>query len=196
MTSDLDAVQDAIAAVGLSKHFEATAKGLVITGDPTFGECESLWETLLTFAKTFQFLIGDAMTFFRKRWGDKAEQIISERTGWSLETLRAYEWTAEKVSPDVRRLDVLSYSHHQAAAKLNPREQKQWLAKAANGDGDGKVWSVKRLTTAIHIGADPAITAWYLLVKMQTEDARTDLMRELEGRGYLCKATEKRGGAT
>ena len=61
MTADLDAVQDAIAAVGLSKHFEATARGLIVIGDPTFDECESLWETLLTFAKTIQFLIGVSM---------------------------------------------------------------------------------------------------------------------------------------
>lgn len=187
---------DALATVKLGKHFQVTATGLVITGSPSFESCDQLWQTLLTMEKTIQFSIGDAWRYFEDQFGERASQIVSDHTGWSLSTLRNYRWVAEQVAPSVRRLDKLSFSHHQKVACHPPRDQAKWLNKAADGDdrdGVQTAWTVTRMDKAIKAGEDPPVSAWYCLVRAKNEHDRDTLMKELEGRGYTCKATERRG---
>jgi hypothetical protein len=179
--------------VTLGRHFTITPAGLTVLGKPTFGECEQLWEALLTLEKSIQFSIGDAMKLFRELWGERAAQIISDRVGWTLETLRAYEWTAEKVAPENRVMDRLTYSHHQVVARLSPPEQKAWLAKASEPINDGgSPWTVGRLKTAIKAGADPEPSRFYVMVTCVDEPARDALIQRLEREGYRCKSLERR----
>lgn len=182
--------QETLHSFRIGSHFEITPKGLVIVGQPSFDECEGLWETLLTTEKTIQFAIGDAMKYFRTRFGEKADQIISDRVGWTRETLRNYEWVAERVAPDVRRLDKLSFSHHQKVAKQSPKVQSKWLNKAAD---DEHPWTVRRLENEIKSDGNLEVLAHYLLVNCKSETDREKLSKELESRGYACKATERRG---
>jgi len=182
-------------SVGLGEYFEATPKGLIVKGKPSFEACEALWETFLTVERTIQMCVGDAMRYFRERWGERADQIISHRTGWSLSTIRAYEWTAEKVPQGIRRLDVLDYSHHQAVARLPPRDQKKWLDRAAEGDerqGVVEPWPVSRLKAAIKANGDQPVTTWVCVAFCDSEGQRDKLLSELESRGIRCKASEKR----
>src|SRR5262245_9411684 len=121
---------ESMAPVTLGKHFRITASGLNVSGKPTFADCEHLWEGLRTLEKSIQFAIGDAMNYFRQAFGERADQIISDRTGWSHETLRSYEWAAEKVLPENRMMDRgLTFSHHYAVGALTPKEQRVWLDK-------------------------------------------------------------------
>ena len=188
----LAVVQETLQSVGLGQYFDVTPKGLIVKGSPSFEACEALWETFLTVHQTIQMAMGDAAKFFTDRFGERASQILSARSGWSLETQRNYLWVAESVPAEVRRLDVLSFSHHQAVARLTPKEQKKWLTEAANEGGE-KPWPVQRLKAAIKNGADSAVSSWFVLARAKDEESRDTLMRELEVRGYVCKATEKRG---
>ncbi len=192
MTKNFAVVQETIVSVGISEYFEVTPKGLVVTGNPSFDACEALWETLRTFERCIQMSLGDAAKYFRKRFGDRADQILSAATGWSDETQRGYEWVAEKVPEAVRRLDVLTFSHHQKVAALPPPQQKKWLDKAAEGE-DGRPWSVARLDKAIKAGADQAISEWGFSASFADVRKRDDAMSRLEGQGARCRAWEKRG---
>ena len=189
MTAELAVVQETLQSVKLGQYFEVTPTGLVVHGDPNFNQCEALWETLLTFEKVVQLAIGDAMRFFRERFGERADQIISHRTGWSRSTLRNYEWTAEKVPPSVRRLDVLSFSHHQKVAALPPGDQERLLNAAAAGDGDGEPWSVNRLASEIKVSAGQAARVDFIVtVYCESEADQAACCRQLENLGRRYRA--------
>jgi hypothetical protein len=65
---------------------------------------------------------GDAVYGFD---GSQAEAVL----GRSPETLRRWQWTAEKV-PKSRRRVGLSFTHHETVAALEPSEQIRWLDHA------------------------------------------------------------------
>jgi hypothetical protein len=182
-------VQEALREVALGKYFKITNNGLDVSGKPSIDAFADLGEILRTLEHTLPLAIGDFFNEVEDRFGEMASQIL-DHTGWSEETLRAYRWTSKKVAKDVRRMDALKYSHHQAVAKLSPKEQKKWLNAAA--DVEDKPWSVSRLKAAIRNGEDPPISAWMLTVECDSEKKRNDLQKELEGRGLICHARERR----
>lgn len=178
--------------VMLGKHFKITPSGLDIVGDPSFEACDALWNGLKTLERSLQFAIGDAIRYIEGRWGEeKAAQII-DATGWSLSTVNVYRWVAKNVPSENRMLDRgLSYAHHQACAGLPAPDQKVWLTRAL-GDGDGEHWPVAKLKQALRSKVEVEETEWYLVVACGTEEKRENLRRELEGKGYRCKVSEKR----
>lgn len=178
--------------ISLGDHFEITPKGLVVRGRPSFDAFDALGETLRTLEHSLAFVIGDFFREVENRFGEQASQIL-DHTGWSESTLRVYRWTATKVSPEDRN-EALTFSHHQVVAALPPREQRQWLSQAADGDG-GTPWPVARLKAAVKANGDQPVTAWICVALCESERQRDALARELEGRGIRCKASEKRGGA-
>lgn len=186
-------VQDALQTVSLGVHFEVTPRGLTVKGRPNFEAFDALGETLRTLEHSLAFVVGDFFREAEERFGEQASQIL-DHTGWSESTLRAYRWTATKVSQADRRMDVLKYAHHQAVAKLSPKEQRRWLTKAADGDGE-KPWPVARLKAAIRAGGDQPVTTWVCVAFCDSETQRDTLVKELESRGIRCKASEKRGTA-
>ena len=50
------------------------------------------------------------------------------------ESIRNYAWVSSKVA-HVTRVTDLSWKHHQAVARLMPKEQKHWLRKAQPREG-------------------------------------------------------------
>lgn len=200
--------QAALQTVNLGEHFQVTPAGLVVIGNPSFNAFDSLGETLRTLDHSLQFTVGDFFREVEKRFGDesglpldqqRASQIL-DHTGWSEATLRTYRWTSEKVPQAVRRMDVLTYSHHQAVGKLSPKDQKKWLTQAAAGNGEGQPWSVNRLKAAIKAGVDvdTRTRRWLVLVDCGSEKQQRAIIREFEGRGLRCKAIEssKSAGST
>lgn len=173
----------------LGDHFCITRSGLQISGKPSFDDCHELWESLRTLEHGLPFAIGDAAKYIRARFGERADQIISEATGVSFETIRAYEWAADKIPVERRQMDKLTYSHHQAVAKLPPKEQTKWLTKAAEGNGE-KPWPVKQLKSALKAGSDTPV-AWVLVAIFDTEQQRDAVKNELELRSIICKTSER-----
>lgn len=188
MTGQLQRIGQDFLPVVIDDHFLITPQGLQVRGKPSYDDCDTFWRKLRSLEKGVQFAIGDAAKYFRQRFGDKADQILSEATGLSFETLRAYEWTADKVPPETRHMETLTYSHHQAVGKLPPVEQAKWLDKAAQGDGD-KPWSVSALKAKLK-AADATEVSYWLVVRCKSEDDRTTLQKELESRGFT---TSERG---
>lgn len=176
--------------VSFTSHFRVTEVGLDIIGEPSYDECERLWKKLHKVRRGLQFAIGDAAKYIRGRFGEKADQILSDVTGWTPETLRTYEWTSESVAPANRRMDVLEYSHHQAVARLAPRDQKRWLTKAAE---DETPWSVARLKKAVKHDVDAPVSMWVLVVYCDSEAKRDRLEREMISNGHAVKTGERRG---
>lgn len=194
-------VQETLQTVSLGAHFDITPGGLFVKGRPSFEAFAGLGETLRTLDRSLQFVIGDFFSEVERRFGDesglppedrKASQIL-DHTNWSESTLRAYRWTADNVPKENRRMDVLTYSHHQAVAKLPPPVQKKWLTQAAQSDCAGKPWPVARLKAAIKANGDQPVMTWVCVAFCDSEGQRDNLLRELESRGIRCKASEKRG---
>lgn len=188
MTDQLQRIGEDFAPVLFDEYFLITPQGLQVRGEPSFTECELFWKQLRSMEKGIQFAIGDAAKYLRKRFGDKADQIITAATGWSHETVRAYEWTADNVPAPVRHMEELTYSHHQAVGKLTPREQVKWLDKAAAGDGD-KAWSVNKLKAAIKEEGAVESSFW-LMVRCKSAAERDKLQKRLESEGFV---TSERG---
>lgn len=187
MTDHLQRIGADFAPVIVDEYFLITPQGLQVRGEPDFNQCELFWRQLRSIEKGIQFAIGDAAKYLRQRFGDKADQIISAATGWSHETVRAYEWTADNVLPPVRHMEELTYSHHQAVGKLPPREQSKWLDKAAAGNGE-KPWSVSKLKAAMK--DEGAEASYWLMVKCKNAADRDKLQKRLESEGYT---TSERG---
>ena len=185
---------DQLLDVTLGKHFTITPQGLVVEGEPSYADCDGLWQALRTIDKALQFAIGDAAKYIRKRFGDKADQIISDVTGLSFDTVRVYEWTSDKVAPERRRMDVLDYSHHQAVAKLAPPEQTEWIARAAEGNGE-KPWSVAQLKREIKQSSGATLVVYGVSVLCDDEADQQACCRQLGNLGRRFKPfTSARGG--
>lgn len=187
MTDQLQRIGQDFAPVIVDEYFLITPQGLDVRGEPSFAACELFWKKLRSMEKGIQFAIGDAAKYLRQRFGDKADQIISAATGWSHETVRTYEWTADNVPLPVRHMEELTYSHHQAVGKLTPREQTKWLDKAAAGDGV-KPWSVSKMKSAMK--DEGAEASYWLMVRCKSADDRDKLQKRLESEGYV---TSERG---
>lgn len=186
---------DELQPVGLGAHFKITRNGLLVVGDPSFEDFDALGETLRTLDKATEFAIGDYFLEVERRLGEAASQLLDHRA-WSEETKRNYRWISEKIPQAIRRLDVLTISHHQKVARLPPAQQEKWLKRAAAGDEKDGVrtpWTVSRLQKAVKAGEDPQVTKWVAVVYCTSERKRDEIVKELEGRGYECKASERRG---
>lgn len=191
--SPMELEQETLESFRIGPHFEISlTQGLIVTGKPTFDDDARLWDTLLTTGKSIQFAIGEAMEYIENKWGEKSSQIISDTTGWSLETLRNFKWVHQQVPKENRRPE-LDWSHFQASAALPPKPQKDIIDRAAAGD-DGVPWSVARLKQAIkHECVDVPIVTWGIQVTCKTEKARDLLRDELVQRRFECKTFERRG---
>ena len=193
----IDVAQDDLQTVKLGPHFEINATGLGIHGRPSFDAFEALGETLRTLDRSLQFAVGDFFREVEERFPQKASQLL-DHTSWSESTLRVYRNTAKSVAPERRRMDVLTYSHHQVVAALPPRDQKRWLDRAAEGEerqGVQQPWAVSKLKQAIKTGTEPVVTAWRIIVTCDSEQKRDAVMKDLESRGLQCRAIESHGKA-
>jgi hypothetical protein len=183
------AVPDGALAPVVHGKFSLSQTGLTWTGTPSFDEWREVGHVLCVMERGIQFLVGDWMRCGEQLYGELAAQVVDQRH-WSLSTARNYTWVAEKVPPDVRH-PALSFRHHQLVAKLPPRQQKSWLAKAA-GDGDG-TWPVAQLKAAIKDGGEAPETSWWLVVRCATAADQEALRTELERRGHECAAQARHG---
>ena len=137
-------------AIVIGKDFSVQPTGLVCTGNPSFEEWSSAGETLGRVEGAVHWWIGDWIRFGEAKYGEKYTEAL-ERTGFQEVTLRNDVWVAGRFEMS-RRRDILSWSHHQTVAHLEPAEQDKWLAKAAD-----EGWSVVELRKAIHPPKKPKI---------------------------------------
>lgn len=97
---------------------------------------EDVWqqagEALKTIEGSVMWWLGDWLNYGERVYGETYSQAL-DATDYSYGTLSTAKWVAKKVEFS-RRIENLSWSHHQQVANLVPEAQAQWLERAA-GDG-------------------------------------------------------------
>lgn len=116
--------------------------GLKANKKPTFKQWESLGEQLELVRYSIPFLLGDwanmGQAIFEEDW-TQATSIFDEYTA---QTIANYASCCRKV-PYKNRRDDLSFSHHQAVAKLPVEQQAAWLAIAAHDPVENRKLTAK-----------------------------------------------------
>lgn len=82
--------------------------------------------------------LGDLLNIGEHQFGELYAQGIPE--GLSLDTLKVYQWVAERIPPE-NRCSGLSWSHHRAVAAMEASEQAELL-----GQAEDEGLSVRELT--------------------------------------------------
>lgn len=80
-------------------------------------------------SRNSQWWVGDWICCGNARWGERYADA-ARLTGYDVQSLRNMAHVASRFPPELRRPD-LSWSHHAAIAQLEPDEQLEWLARAA-----------------------------------------------------------------
>lgn len=114
-----------------------TATGVDFHTSLTLDEWRSVMQWTKRCEHAVAWWLGDLVVAGDNMFGEEASQE------YERETIRKFAWVAEKVQPAIRR-KALSFTHHEVVAKLEPREQKHWLAAAEAGG-----WSAKELRRQI-----------------------------------------------
>ena len=98
-------------------------------GTPTQEQWAECLDYLLHMGRRIHWWIGDLLVYGERRWGEMYGEMI-EGTGYDYATLRVFKWVASQIESS-RRLDDLSFAHHQEAAGLAPDQQDAILTQAA-----------------------------------------------------------------
>jgi N6-adenosine-specific RNA methylase IME4 len=124
--------------------FTLTETGVVIKGRPSFGEYNGVLEFSRQAHKAAGWWVSDLLRYGETRpdWREKLEQVV-DATGYSEKTARNLKYIGENVALSRRRGDV-DISLHAEVAPLHPKEQIEWLEKAAT-----ERWSTRDLRLAI-----------------------------------------------
>lgn len=176
------------------QHFELTRTGLVVHGKPDIRTSEAFGKWLAVAEQSIQFAVGDFALWCEATYGEEAAQVLDHET-FSEQTVKVYRWVAEKVPPENRMLDRLSFKHHMTVAALAVKDQKRWLDKAAGKAGE-VAWPVSRLQQALKAGEDAPPTRFWVLVECRSEHDQEKFVKQQELDGRTCKAVTRRGGAS
>lgn len=157
------------------EHFQISATGLKIKGDPTIPECETFLEMLKMFEHGIQLAIGDLVNYLEGAFGEKASQIV-DQTGFSLSTVRVYSWVAKSV-PEENRIPGASFSHLMEVAAQPVEDQKKYLQQAVENK-----WSVSKLKQEVAV-AKGLKARWLLMIECDSEAELEALADRLEKDG-------------
>lgn len=113
----------------INSYCELSKTALTFKKEVTQDQWLSVFNALKQVEGCVQFWIGDALAYRQQRWG--MYEGLSEKTGYSENTLREYKQVAENVKNDIRMSD-LDFGHHQVVASLEPKQQKEVLKKASD----------------------------------------------------------------
>jgi hypothetical protein len=177
--------------IKVGNGFALTINGLVVSGSPDANEWEKVGERLRVFERASQFALGDFLNLGEERLGEDAfANIYDAESGWARSTCENYRWLAKSIAVDRRRMDRLGIRHHQLVAHLSATEQKKWLTRAANDDGEP--WTVAQLAAALAGDDLLAEGSLWLLVGCETEEDRASLEQTMQAQGRATKAVAKR----
>lgn len=121
---------------------EQTSKGLVLKQKPNYKQWENLGGGLEVDRASISFRLGD--------WANMGQDIFEE--DWTQATTIFDEYTAQTIAnyasvcrkvPYKNRREDLSFSHHQAVAKIAVEQQKAWLAIAAHDPVENRKLTAK-----------------------------------------------------
>ena len=129
MTAPARRDADQISELGGFPGCSLTPTGLVFDGDlPDFDQWRHIGFVLGRVRNATQWAIGDWLLAGETLFGELAAQAVEE-TGLKKDTLLQFVRVARNVQAS-RRRPTISWSHHQAAAALDPAEQDRLLSIA------------------------------------------------------------------
>lgn len=142
--------------------FAVSRTGLIVHEELSFDEWAALAPALGEASRGVAFLIGDWLLYGGRHFGkdDSKPQgrVQSNRykhaiasTGLDRTTLQAYAYVARHVTA-ARRHEALSWEHHKAVAKLQPRDQQHWLSLTVQQQEKGTPISTRRLRRSLEVG--------------------------------------------
>lgn len=108
-------------------------------GELTIGEYEDLLRGLGAMARGHQWWCGDALVYGEKHFGEDVFSQAAEALGLEPHTLTNWRWVASSVTV-ARRRETLSWSHHEAVARLAANTQRSVLARA-----EKEGWTVRQI---------------------------------------------------
>lgn len=113
-------------------NYKLTATQLVIKGTPKPEDHVGVGKFIERVGKASGFWRADWLLYLRdqKEWGEDVKQQILSDVGISESTMR-HDWRVARIDPAVRREDV-PVEHHKVVAALPEKDQKKWLAEAAD----------------------------------------------------------------
>lgn len=119
-----------------------------------FEDWQALGGTLQQMERSVMWWIGDWLRFGERKYGETYAQAL-DATGLSVEHLKNAKWVAGAYETSDRS-DVLSWTHHQAAASLPKDDRAALLAEAERNE-----WSVRDLKAEVRqrknrIGSAPS----------------------------------------
>jgi hypothetical protein len=136
-------------AISFGAGARATTTALVLDEGLGQGAWRTILGRVLRLSDSSAWWIGDALAYGEWRYGEKYREVL-EALELNYDRARDYAYVAGNVPPAVRVAE-LSFYHHRAVAKLVPREQEIWLARARD-----EGWSVKQLREQLAEQPEPA----------------------------------------
>lgn len=109
--------------------FTLTRTGLQINGEFEEKDWSAALDTVGKFGQSVQWILGDLLNIGGEREYKTDYQLVAEKTGYEVPSLRNFVYVCANVELS-RRRDKLKFGHHQEVAKLLPSEQDYWLKKA------------------------------------------------------------------
>jgi hypothetical protein len=179
-----------VETVIVGEGFSASVNGLIVQDQPSFEAWEAVGKRLRILERASQFALGDYLNEVEDRFAEEASQIV-DATEWSEKTCSSYRWLAKSIAIDRRRMDRLGVAHHLEVAALSPAQQVKWLTKAAD-DENALPWTVARMRQEMKAGGDMKPTAWWVLVRCESEKDQRKFMDQMEKSGRVVKATVRR----
>jgi hypothetical protein len=115
-----------------------TATGLDLRPGLSLKEWTAVGTALARVERAYRWWVGDWLNYGEAEYGETYTDALAQ-TGLDYESLRQCKWVSECVET-VRRRTVLSWSHHEEVAALEPVEQDIWLERA-----EANNWTRKEL---------------------------------------------------
>jgi N6-adenosine-specific RNA methylase IME4 len=113
--------------IQLGMPFTATPTGLVINGNPSLEECREAARALAAVEGALMWCVGDLAAYAEREYGDLKQ--LAEDFGVTYGSARVAAHVSSSIEL-LRRLNTLSFSHHQAVASLSIETQNRLLGEA------------------------------------------------------------------
>jgi hypothetical protein len=116
--------------VELEQSGAITETSLVLPPDVPYDQYEALAYMFGRVHRQTAWVLGDLLNYGEKAYGEKFSQAEAA-TGLAKSTLENYSSVCNRI-PRSRRRKGLAFSIHAEVASLSPKEQTEWLGKAAS----------------------------------------------------------------
>jgi hypothetical protein len=113
-------------------------------GDLDAGGWASAGRRIGAVSRCIQWLLGDWLVYGNSKFGERYSRA-AKITGYDTQTLMNMAYVASRF-PISRRREILSWSHHESLAALEPEEQELWLGQATDHR-----WSVADLRMMVRL---------------------------------------------